>query len=147
MGALREAFPDGRFNPGADFEAIAKVEESLGVALPLALKTLYLESDGFREPRGNSLYLMPLHELPKNNQFMWAELAASAPEAPSPDFRSFVFFGSSSGGHWWGIRHEPPHDIIVWHHHMLDEEFDYEAVGATILEVYLNDFAIYDELD
>ncbi len=58
--SLRAAFPNSHMSDPASSEAIDKVEEKLGVKFPPALRALYLECDGFREPKGNVKYLLSL---------------------------------------------------------------------------------------
>jgi len=58
--------------------------------------------------------------------------------------RSFIFFGSSSGDDYWGINVHHPNQIITFHHHMQNH---YELIGADILEVYREDYALYDNLE
>jgi hypothetical protein len=52
----------------------------------------------------------------------------------------YVFFGSSSGDESWGINWKREGEIIAYHHHM-----ENEFVGDTIVEVYLADYAKYDD--
>ena len=70
------------------------------------------------------------------SKFLWTEVT-------SPNLKSFVFFGSSSGGEFWGINTLQPTEIIAYHHGMGDE---YERVGSNILDVWLADYALYDEV-
>ena len=70
---------------------------ALGIGLPDQLRVLYLECNGFREDRGNAKYLFSLTDdgfigsLVGITKFLWAEVK-------HPNLKSFVFFGSSSGG-------------------------------------------------
>jgi hypothetical protein len=147
--SLRGIFPAGRFAPPATTEQITAAERELGVRLPDQLRVLYLECDGFREPRGNAKYLFALFEgdsvggLVSWTKFWWQEWREIAPNLEL-DFTPFVFFGSSNSDHAWGIRWQGPAEIIAYHHHM---EGEYEVVGSDILAVYQQDYAGYDELD
>jgi hypothetical protein len=146
MSALRDAFPDGRFGEPASATDISAAEAELGVTLPNGLKELYLETNGFREPRGGAQYLSPLVELVSSTKFLWRDLPASIP-GPFPDLRPFVFFGSDGIGGWWGIRIAKPHDIIYWHHHLLDGGPDFEAQPGDIIDVMKVALALYDEAE
>lgn len=145
MEALRQAFPNGRFNEPASMADIALAEAELGAALPLELKDLYVEANGFREPKGNAQYLSPLSELVSSTNFMWRDLAASIPGVAFPDFRPFVFFGSDGIGGWWGMRVAAPHDVIYWHHHLLDEGPNFETQDGDAVDVMKAALALYDE--
>ena len=65
-------------------------------------------------------------------------------ESSTPDLRPFLFFGSSSSDDCWGIKIERQDEIIAFHHHMEDH---YEIVGKNIIDVFLADYARYDELE
>jgi hypothetical protein len=140
---LRELFPNGRFSAPASEAQIADVEEQLGIKLPLQLKELYRECDGFREDRGNAKYLLSLTEedqigsLLGMTRFWWSEWKDRL-----PTLSDYVFFGSSSGDESWGINWKREDEIIAYHHHM---ENEVEILGDTIVEVYLADYAKYDD--
>ena len=139
---LRQAFPNGRFSSPATESEVAAAESALGLRLPDQLRRLYFECDGFREDRGNAKYLLSLNEqdfigsLVSTTKFMWTEFKI-------PDLRPFIFFGSSSGDHCWGINPQRASEIIAYHHNMEDQ---YEVVGTDIIEVYRADYARYEEL-
>jgi len=140
---LRELFPSGRFSAPASAAQIADVEEQLGIKLPLQLKELYVECDGFREDRGNAKYLLSLTEedqigsLLGMTRFWWSEWKDRLPK-----LGDYVFFGSSSGDESWGINWKREGEIIAYHH---DMENDVEILGDTIVEMYLADYAKYDD--
>jgi hypothetical protein len=144
---LREIFPHARFWPPATDAHIEAVEADLGVRLPEQLRRLYLECDGFREDRGNAKYLLSLTEddfigsLVQTTRFWWHDWKEYYPRL---DLRPFVFFGSSSCDHCWGINWQRPGEIIGYHYDLMD---NYEVVGADIIEVYKTDYAGYDGLE
>lgn len=146
--SLRDKFPEGRFAPPAHPDLIKRAEIELGVALPQQLHALYLECDGFREPKGNAKYLLPLFNdnedmmgsLVTNTRFWWTEWKQLSPETNRLDFTPFVFFWSSCGDENWGGRWQGSEEIIAYHHSMEDE---YEVAGTSILDVYQVDFANY----
>lgn len=144
---LAEAFPTGRFSPPATPEAIAAAEMQLAVQFPPKLRDLYLECDGFREPKGNAKYLLPLAELVTDTRFLWDDLPASIPDVRFPDFKPFVFFGSDGIGGSWGVQHASPYEVIYWHHDLLDEGPVYESRGDDIVDVMKEAFAFYDEAE
>ena len=139
---LNEFFTEGRFSPPASEEQIAEVEKILSVKLPIQLRELLLESNGFRENLGNSKYLLSLIDedfigsIVSTTKFMWSEVTMV-------NLKPFIFFGYSSGDEAWGIRINEPHDIIAYHHHMEDE---YEELGSSILDIYKSDYQLYDGL-
>src|SRR5438874_13718412 len=57
---LKATFPNGRFAPPATEKQIDGVESILGVPFPEQLRVLYRECNGFREDRGNAMYLLSL---------------------------------------------------------------------------------------
>ena len=139
---LKGIFPHGRFSPPATEDAISAAESVLGVRLPDQLRSLYLECDGFREDRGNAKYLLSLTQddfigsMMTITKYLWNEVK-------TPNLASFIFFGSSSGDDFWGINSQKPTEIIAYHHNMGDH---YEIVGSKILDVWLADYALYDEV-
>ena len=141
--SLRAKFPNAQFSPPATEQSIAETESALGITLPEGLRNFYLECDGFREDRGNAKYLFSLVEddyvgsLVTMTRYYWNEFNV-------PNFKPFVFFGSSSGDDCWGLNWQHPHEIIAYHHHMGDQ---YEMVGSNIVEVWKADYALYDEID
>ncbi len=138
---LKQSFPQARFSTPATADAISATELALGLRIPDQLRAFYLECDGFREDKGNAKYLFSLNEddfigsVVKITTFLWTEIA-------SPNLKAFIFFGSSSGGEFWGINTQQPTEIIAYHHSMGDE---YERVGSNILDIWLADHALYDE--
>ena len=143
--SLKDAFPGGQFRDPASRVTIQNVEAKLGVKFPEALVSVYLECDGFNEPQGNATYLRPLdlHDatwsLVSTTKFWWEEWPKIMQNPP--DLKPYVFFGNSSGDEAWGIRCEPPYDIVAYHHHMGHE---IEEVGQDILELYLADIKLYE---
>jgi SMI1 / KNR4 family (SUKH-1) len=140
---LKTLFPDGRFSPPATEAAIDDAESQLGVQIPSQLRSLYLICDGFREDKGNAKYLFSL----TNEDFIGSLVTVTRhlwTECRTPDLRRFLFFGSSSGGDYWGINLRQPEQIIAFHHHMQDR---YEIVGTDIVQVFREDYARYVELD
>ncbi len=135
----------GRFSAPATPADIAQVERELGVTLPDQLRALYLESDGFREPRGNAKYLLSLLEedsvgsLLSTTRFWWNEGPNVADGAPR--FSGHVFFGMSSADEFWGIGLDPPFEVICYQHSMGD---NYETLGRDIIAAYKADFEKYD---
>ena len=146
---LKEIFSAGHFAPAASVAEITQVENELGITLPDQLRALYLQCDGFREPRGNSKYLFALLDedsigsLVSVTRFWWHEWNEIVPDRVRIDFRPFVFFGSSIADHTWAIRWNGPAEIIAYHHHM---ESQYEIVGSDIITVYQRDDALCDKL-
>lgn len=138
---LKELFPHALLSSPATESKILGAESALGVRLPEQLRVLYLECDGFREEKGNAKYLFSLFEedfigsLVSITKFLWTEVK-------TPNLKSFVFFGSSSGDDFWGINAEQSSEIIAYHHNMGAQ---YELVGSSILEVWRADYALYDD--
>jgi hypothetical protein len=125
--------------PPASEAAIASAEATLAIRLPDQLRRLYLECDGFRENKGNAEFLFRLDEgdssLVRITEFLWTE--------PNlPDLKPFVFFGSSSGDELWGIDIATGKKIVAYSHLM---EGQYEVVGTDIVDVWIADFARYEQ--
>ena len=145
--SLRVLFPGARFSPPARADQIDAVEATLGVVLPEQLRNLYLECDGFREPKGNAKYLLSLTNedfigsLVSTTKFWWEEWPRITRPGYPMDFSPFVCFGSSSGDAVWCIRWQGPSEIVAYHHSMEDE---YEPVGVDILDVYRRDYSSYE---
>jgi hypothetical protein len=142
---LREAFPNGRFGSPVTAAYIQQAEALLRIKLPAPLREAYLECDGFREPLGNAKYLLSLLEedfigsLVTITKFYWQDYW----DLTGMDLRPFVFFGSSSCDHAWGMRIGAPHSIIAYHHSMEDS---FEEAGEGLIEVYLKDHALCREV-
>jgi hypothetical protein len=140
---LREIFPHGRFAPPATEANMAAVETALGVRFPEPLRALYLETNGFREDRGNASYLFPLTgeaasgSLLTHTRFAWEE---AQNHWPGLDLTPFIFFGTSGADELWGIHGQ---QIIAFSFHW--EEGEYQVVGSSILDVYQADYARYEE--
>ncbi len=140
---LHDEFPYARLSPPATPQEIAQAEATLGVKLPEPLREFYLECNGFREELGNAAYLFALFDedssgsLVTMTRLYWVEYS-------KPSFKSFIFFGGTSGGACWGINQHDPSEIIAYHHHM---ETQYEVVGSKIIDVWKADYASYDEID
>jgi hypothetical protein len=138
---LKELFPHALLSSPPTEAEISEAESALGVRLPEQLRVLYLQCDGFREDKGNIKYLFSLFEedfigsLVSITKFLWTEVK-------TPNLKSFVFFGSSSGDEFWGINVEQPTEIIAYHHNMGEH---YELFGSSILEVWRADYALYDD--
>ena len=134
---LHDLFPKGRFSPPATEADIIKVETKLNITIPDSLKRLFLECDGFQEDKTGACFLYKLHEnnpggsIVEMNNIYWNDYP------PSIDLKPFLFFGSSMSDQSWAIRIAPPHDIIVYHHHMEDT---YRSAGNDILSVYLDEY-------
>lgn len=144
--SLRAAFPNSHLSDPASSEAIDKVEEKLGVKFPPALRALYLECDGFREPKGNAKYLLSLTNddfigsLIKTTQMLWTDKAYWKPTGTDP--LMYVFFGYSSGDEVWGIKIQAPHEVIEYHHNQEDE---LTHLGSDIIDIYKCDFQKYED--
>ena len=144
---LKELFPEGRFGSPVHLDRLALVEGELGITMPLPLRRLYLECDGFREPTGNAQYLFSLDDpgsdtsLVAMTRFWWFDWKTIASPRSAIDFTPFLFFGSSCCDHIWGIRCNGPAEIIAYHHSMEDK---YDVVGHDILDVYRKDYAEYE---
>jgi len=138
---IREHFPDGIFAPPCTLNTVVAVESALGVSLPQPLRELYLAFDGFRGP-GNAQYLFPLAHCVSPGSSLLA-LTQFFRDWESPDLSRFIFFGSSTVDHAWGLSLDDSRKIIAYHHHMEDE---YEIVGSDIYEVYIADEQRYRRL-
>lgn len=147
MATLRHAFPGGHFSDPASEREIAAAETALNITLPGVLRSFYLETNGFREPKGYAQYLSTLDEVISGTQFMWETLPASNPDVRFPDMKPFVFFGQDGIGGWWGMRLAPPHDIIYWHHHLLDDGPIYRPQAGDVIDVMKAALALYDEAE
>lgn len=134
-------------SPPASEELLREAEAALGITLPNQLRALYLEADGFREPKGNTKYLFSLLEedgagsLVGMTRFWWDDWPEVSGQS-SERLREFVFFGMASGNENWGISLSDPEKIIAFHHHYDEPEF----VGTNIMDVYRDNFARYDQL-
>src|SRR5262245_35913059 len=102
MTKLRDVFPGARFAAAATADQIGQAENVLEVRFPDQLLALYLECDGFREPKGNAKYLLALTDedvigsLVSVTRFWWRDWKQTAPPNLPIDFTPYVFFGSSS---------------------------------------------------
>ena len=142
--SVRDAFPNATLPEPASLDEICEVESQLQVKFPQSLKDLYLECDGFREPKGNSQNLLSLRKgtssLFETTRFLWAGEEYWRPTGIDPT--EYIFFGSSSASEFWGIRIDPPHDVIGYHHNQEDE---LDRLGQDVLEVFRNDFEKYED--
>lgn len=136
---MRSLFSHFSFNPPANADAILQVERALGVRLPDQLRRLYAEADGLLEDLGHAAYLLPLTDLHQRTRFWWDEWRLTY---PTLGLDAFVFFGSSSADHCWGIDWRHGDKIIAYHHHMEDA---YEIAGTDILEVWRADHSWFEE--
>ncbi|OYW41850.1 MAG: hypothetical protein B7Z10_08750 [Rhodobacterales bacterium 32-66-7] len=140
---LKTHFPGGRFSSPATELEIEQAEREIGVRLPDQLRQLYLECNGFREPRGHAQYLFSLTEedgigsLVRTTAFWRHEFPKVYPS--SPDFGQFIFFGSSCADEAWAIDNNDT-SVIAYHHWMAEE---FEVKGTDIVQVLLHDFELY----
>lgn len=139
---LKELFPRARFSPPAKEASLSAAEEALGLRLPAVLRRLYLECDGFREDKGNAKYLLSL--LDDDVIGSVVRITRHFRDQSRPDLMRFVFFGASSGDEWWAIHVERPTEIIVYAPGMGDE---YEVAGTDLVEVWKEDYALYEEVE
>jgi hypothetical protein len=139
---LNERFPRFHFRPPATEAAIRQAEAKLKIRLPDELRTLYLESDGFREHVGNSKYLLSLMDedmigsLVTITKAHWGGIFGFS----SKKFRPYVFFGVSAANYAWGINISGPTHVIRYRH---DMEGEYESVGNNIMDIYAEDLLRY----
>tara|TARA_Y100000780_G_scaffold146924_1_gene132392 strand:- start:674 stop:1105 length:432 start_codon:yes stop_codon:yes gene_type:complete len=142
MRNLKDAFPGAKFKDPAKEEDILEAERILGVLIPERLKELYSESDGFREDKGNAKYLLSVLDedfigsLVSITKHMWSEF-------PVPEFRNYIFFGSSVTDCIWGMNISKQSEVIAYHHSMEDE---FEVVGGDVIDVYIQDYSIYEQI-
>ena len=136
---LREIFPNAIFYE-PKITLIPVIEEELGLQIPTQLKNLYAETDGFREDIGNAKYLFSLKEEDSIGSLLsitkYFHEAAILPKA-----EGFLFFGSSSGGEYWGINAKDQTTIIEYHHSMGNT---YEKIQGNIIELYKQDYDLYN---
>ncbi len=130
----------------AQTDEIERAEIDLGVSFPNALRELYLECDGFREPKGNAKYLLSLANedfigsLIETTRSLWANHEYWKRTEVDPT--DFIFFGYSSADEVWGIRIDAPHDVIEYHHGQEDEV---TYLGPDVIKVFRNDFQKYGD--
>lgn len=147
ISRIEEIVPGALVRAPATEDTIAMAEDTLGVRLPDELRELYGQTGGFREPVGNSSYLLPLLDdegcgsLVSQTLFFWNEW----PEICQQDvgLGDFIFFGQSGGDEIWAIRKVMPHDIIAYHHSMGE---NFEAQGNGVLGLFERDFALMQDL-
>jgi hypothetical protein len=144
--SLKTIFPSATLNDPAQPNEIDKVERALGIKFPSALRELYLECDGFREPTGNAKYLLSLTNddfigsLVETTRSLWANREYWKPVGIDPT--DFIFFGYSSADEVWGIRIEAPHDVIEYHHGQGDE---LTRLNEDVFKIFRDDFQKYDD--
>lgn len=137
MASIEELVPDAICAEPASEEQLQGIEARLGVTLPLPLRVLYLQANGFREPLGNAAYLLSLDEMATSTEYFWRAWPLDAPQGP--DFTGFIVFGSSSADEQWAMQIAAPHRVIGYHHHMEDTP---EERGNDLGAVFMRDFAI-----
>lgn len=144
--SLKAIIPNARQADPASCDEVHEVERQLGIKLPRALRELYLECDGFREPKGNAKYLLSLTNddfigsLFETTRSQWANDEYWRPTGIDPT--EFIFFGYSSADEVWGIRIKAPNDIIEYHH---NQEGDVIRLGKDVIDVFRNDFLKYED--
>lgn len=144
--SLKATIPDAIMGNPAQPDEIEKAESVLGIRFPDALREVYLECDGFREPKGNAKYLLSLANedfigsLIETTRSFWADREYWRQTEIDPT--DFIFFGYSSADGVWGIRIDAPHDVIEYHHNQEDEV---ARLGQDVLKVFQNDFQKYDD--
>jgi hypothetical protein len=137
--SIRKHFPEAQFRPPATVDEILWVEQQLRIHLPEYLRRMYLAFDGFRAPKGNASYLLPLTEdegagsLVATNLFFRDNFSNIYPHL---NLRRFVFFGVSGPDKYWATSLAEPSEII---HYDLDVGSEYNVAGSDILQVYLSD--------
>lgn len=142
MRNLKDVFPGANFKHPAKEEDILEAERILGVLIPERLKALYSESDGFREEKGNAKYLLSVLDedsigsLVSITKHIWGEL-------PIPEFKNYIFFGSSVADCIWGMNISKQSEIIAYHHSMED---DFEFAGGDVIDIYIQDYSIYEQI-
>lgn len=137
MASIEELVPGAICAPPARPEELQGVEAKLGVKLPLPLRTLYLQADGFREPLGNAAYLFSLEEMASLTEYYWQGWPLDSPQGH--DFTGYIVFGSSGSDEHWAMQIAAPHQVIGYHHHM---EGTPEELGYDLDAVFMRDFAI-----
>lgn len=146
--SVKATIPNARTSEPATMNEIREAETLLGVNFPEPLRDLYLECDGFREPKGNAKYLLSLTEedfigsLVNTARWLWSDEEYWRSTAVNP--AEFIFFGYSSADEIWGIRFEAPHKVIQYHRSQGDEVTN---LDEDILGVYRSDFQKYEDLD
>ncbi len=141
---LRQRFPNFLYAEPANEDLIQSAEERLGLSLPMKLKVLYLECNGFREDLGHAPYLFPLFgntSLVELTSFLWSEFEGAW---AGFSLREFIFFGSSCCDNFFGVAIGQPFELIQFHHHM---EGALEAHGTDIIEMYARDYIRFGRAD
>jgi hypothetical protein len=141
MASIEELVPGAICGAPATLQELQGVEAKLGVTLPLPLRTLYLQANGFREPLGNAAYLLSLEEMASLTEYFWRGWPLDSPQGP--DFTGYIVFGSSGADEHWAIQIAAPHRVIGYHHQM---EGTPEELGNELDAVFMHDFAIMREL-
>ncbi|MBA4009850.1 MAG: hypothetical protein C0511_18995 [Hyphomicrobium sp.] len=137
MASIEELVPRAICGAPATPEELQGVEEKLGVTLPLPLRTLFLQANGFREPLGNAAYLLSLEEMASLTEYFWRDWPLDSPQGP--DFTGYIVFGSSGADEHWAMQIAAPHQVIGYHHHM---EGTPEELRNDLDAVFMRDFAI-----
>lgn len=134
-------FPGRRFGAPCHESDIARAEASLGEPLPVVLRELYMEFDGFRGPT-DAAFLWTLfgrEGLVGMNQFFRAESVF-----PQELMSRCLFFGDNGCGIQWALRRDLPDTVIQWEASWGGE---FEVVGRNPIEVWRLEKELYIQAD
>lgn len=101
-------------SPGVNVDELRRAEIALGRALPLALASLYRESDGVFDVEGQWFVVWPLDSLVKENLERWDKSLLP---------RRFLGFGDDGTGDPFCLEDDKP-QVRCWH------PLDRHAVGS-----------------
>ena len=138
---VRKEFPDAAFNAPATADTIAAAERLLGHPLPVQLRALYLDFDGFLGPT-NAPFLLPLLERPRpGGESLVTYTLFFRGEGYFPDWvHRAVVLGDNGTGMAWFLLLDEDDKLVVW-----DAEWeDYEVVDGTLLDEWRREKQAYD---
>ena len=144
---VKAAFPDATYGPPCSDDDIRRAAAALGEPLPVVLREFYRAFDGFLGPT-KSGFFWKLFASPENLTGLVEMNKFFRDNADDPFPREIVeqclFFGDDGIGAQWGFKKDQPGKIIKW-----DASWGakVEVVGASPLEAWLAEKAIYDEME
>ena len=111
-----------RPQPGARAEVVAESESALGVTLPVALRELYLESDGVWDEPGQWFVIWPLVRVVEQNRGDWGAGSAARD--------AWIAFGDDGTGNPFCVQRSGGDDVYFWS--SIDQEATLLASDAAV---------------
>lgn len=136
-------FAGYRFGEPCTAEQVARAESILRQPIPLDIRRLYLDFNGFLGPTDSPFFWPLFEQTPGGPALVEMNLFYRNDSVFPHELTSMcLFFGDAGGGSQWGVKADLPGKIIVW-----DAEWDdFEVAGTDILQVWLEEKRKYDEL-